>query len=970
MKRAARTALEAKFVANLQTVLPILLGEPEQDDGREYVFRDAVGKVAIIYSLDDPDTTGVFIRRHDSLGGAGFDVLALFDLTEDDVARVFDELELGEAPASPLIGSNEARSAPIFHEMLATARDDDGRIERYLAGRGLSGMAHHVRLVTMKGGRLGMAAIAVDTVIGDPLALQLLPIDSLGRPAAVAGKKVRRTYAAMRGWSRDAAFTLPALEGGQAEVVMCEGTEDALSVRAVGWTGTVVATLGKNNIANHSPPGTTVILLFDGDVAQHEIDDALEAHRRANRTVRIALLPVDTDPNDMLQAGRGVELLKLLTGAEAKESTVIEIEKALLTFPFNEKGHARYMAERRDLAKRFKLRADYLDQVRKRLAEAANPELGDKAGVEIIRDIKPAAYPVEGEELFRKIVAELTRLVVFDKDDTDLPSGAIATALWIVSTHYYEPFPEHGDPIDDPFDHATRLMISAGAIRSGKTRLLETTACLARRVLRASNLSSAVMFRACERFRPTVMLDEVDQARLHEDGNALVQLINDGFEPGGAAWRVGGEKNERLDRFRIFTPVALCGIGRLPAATEDRCLRIVLMRKPAGRKTARFNKAKRKHLCGLAPQILRWTQDTRKVLVQNLEPAFPPGIENDRDEDLWRPLLAIADTLGGAVPALARRAMLELIAVGHEQSIGEELMMAIHALMEEEIVVHPKVHQIALPRLVGLVNGVEGSWSEYRGGLGGDSRWLSKQLKSFNLPSRPVRDAIHSESAARGYDVRELLAVSKRYRSDVEDDASLERLHPEKPSTPSTSSPGSVNPLEKQGGRGCNVVDEVAVVDDARKMARVNPITGMVRRRSPTLHASSTTTSPSTKSTQANTEKAHNESATYGNCHNGVDDVDDVDCKSDGTHTFFSDPIPGVDEPLPIDLTLLDPSDLLPGEMKYYGYSVGPAPTFRVILPPGMPDDDPAAYAQACRLANDHRMAAWSRFLAKRGTRP
>ena len=104
------------------------------------------------------------------------------------------------------------------------------------------------------------------------------------------------------------------------------------------------------------------------------------------------------------------------------------------------------MAERRDLAKRFKLSADYLDQVRKRLAEAAHPELDDKAGKEIIRDIEPAAHPVDGEELFNKIVAELTSLVVFDKEDTDLPSGAIATALWVISTHYYEPFPAAREP--------------------------------------------------------------------------------------------------------------------------------------------------------------------------------------------------------------------------------------------------------------------------------------------------------------------------------------------------------------------------------------------------------------------------------------------------------------------------------------------------------------------------------------------
>ena len=63
----------------------------------------------------------------------------------------------------------------------------------------------------------------------------------------------------------------------------------------------------------------------------------------------------------------------------------------------------------------------------------------------------------------------------------------------------------------------------------------------------------------------------------------------------------------------------------------------------------------------------------------------------------------------------------------------------------------------------------------------------------------------------------------------------------------------------------------------------------------------------------------------------------------------------------------LDPADLLPGEMQHYGYTVGPAPTFKLILPPGMPDDDPAAYVHACRLANDHRMAAWRRLQKRDG---
>src|SRR5262245_23350067 len=155
--------------------------------------------------------------------------------------------------------------------------------------------------------------------------------------------------------------------------------------------------------------------------------------------------------------------------------------------------------------------------------------------------------------------------------------------------------------------------------------------------------------------------------------------------------------------------------------------------------------------------------------LENLEPDFPADVENDRDEDLWRPLLAIADTLGGEVPALARRAMLELIAVGHEQSVGEELMAAIYDILTEELVVHPRSRQIALPRLVGLVNRVEGPWSEYRGGLGYDSRGLSRQLKTFDLIAKPVRDPVHIESAARGYNIHDLLVVSRPYRADVED---------------------------------------------------------------------------------------------------------------------------------------------------------------------------------------------------------
>ena len=707
-------------------------------------------------------------------------MLLLFGLTEADVQQVKDELGAGDEPPrarSASTDDREAKSASAFAEIMATARADDGRIKRYLAARGLDGFEAHVRLVNLKGGRRAMAALAVDGVIGDPIALQTLELDSVGRPAQVNGKKVRRTYTSIKGWTHDAAFRLDKLPDGPPEVVMVEGTEDAMSVRKAGWTGAVVAVLGKGNIARHSPALMSVILCFDGDVEQHEVDDAVEEHKRANRTVRVARMPTDVDPNDMILEGRGDDLLAIINGAETSSSKVVELEKELLRFPFDMKGHARYLTERREIAKRFQVSVKSLDEMRVRLARLYDP--GFEADSEdLVPDIEPAAHPVDSEELFDKLVGELTDLVVFDKTDNTVPAGAVASALWVITTHTFEKFPKRGEPLDDIFDHAPRLMISAGTIRSGKTRLLDTVACLGRRVLRASSLSASALFRVCERCRPLVLLDEVDQARLHEEGNGLIQLINDGFEPNGAAIRVGGDKNERIDVFRTFMPVALCGIGRLPSATEDRSIRLVLVRKPEIRKTSRLNKAKKKKLREIAPEILRWVKDNWMVLIQNLEPDMPPGVENDRDEDLWRPLLAIADTMGGKVPDLARKAMMELIDAGHDQSPGEELMTAIFSILSLELIDNPTVTKISLQRLVGLVNYREGHWSDHRGGVGCDSRWLGKKVKEFGLVARKVRDAIYGEKPTLGYDIHELLKLAHRYRAKEEPEPAEEREMP------------------------------------------------------------------------------------------------------------------------------------------------------------------------------------------------
>ena len=81
------------------------------------------------------------------------------------------------------------------------------------------------------------------------------------------------------------------------------------------------------------------------------------------------------------------------------------------------------------------------------------------------------------------------------------------------------------------------------------------------------------------------------------------------------------------------------------------------------------------------------------------------------------------------MPALARAAMLELIAIGHEPSVGEELMSAIYDILTAEQIDRPDVTKIALQRLVGLVNAVEvpgpstaATWAATAGGSASSSR--------------------------------------------------------------------------------------------------------------------------------------------------------------------------------------------------------------------------------------------------------
>ena len=108
-------------------------------------------------------------------------------------------------------------------------------------------------------------------------------------------------------------------------------------------------------------------------------------------------------------------------------------------------------------------------------------------------------------------------------------------------------------------------------MRCGKTTLLGIIAQLCFRALSSSNLTPAVVFRACDICPLTVVLDEADSFAGNDEG--LRGLINSGHtrtaafalrmvpSPDGQGWV--------LKRFSTWGAFAIAAIGQLPATRMD-----------------------------------------------------------------------------------------------------------------------------------------------------------------------------------------------------------------------------------------------------------------------------------------------------------------------------------------------------------------------------------------------------------------
>jgi len=243
--------------------------------------------------------------------------------------------------------------------------------------------------------------------------------------------------------------------------------------------------------------------------------------------------------------------------------------------------------------------------------------------------------------------------VVFPTEKVD----AIAVTLWIAHTYVFS-----------AFDTTPRLAILSAEKGSGKTRVLELVSLLANRPRFTPDISAAALYRVIDNDHPTLLIDEADAIFSGRRPNdALRGVINAGYRRGQTVMRCNTEDGSfDPTPFEVFSPIALAGIGGLPETIQDRCIVVNMRRRRVDDREVRNFRRR---------MVEEQTAPLRKDLARALQPlgetlasTFPtlPASLRDREADLWEPLVAIADLVGGNWPDYARMAALHLVAAKDE----------------------------------------------------------------------------------------------------------------------------------------------------------------------------------------------------------------------------------------------------------------------------------------------------------------
>jgi len=547
-------------------------------------------------------------------------------------------------------------------------------------------------------------------------------------------------------------------------VIICEGYATGASIyQATGHA--VVIAFDSGNLAAVSQiirlkfPDMKIIIAADDDYVTEGnpgLTKAIEAAKSINGLLAVPTFPdnrgiKDTDFNDMA----------LLTGLEAVKAC---IEAAAMPAPAPE-VESPSQAESDSTTNLFDAAIDKLaalspleyDLVRKAEAKALGVRPGTlDAAVKSMRkgndndlpfiEVDPCPEPIDPAELLTDIARTVRRFIICNEEVSH------AVALWVAMTWFI-----------DVVQIAPLAVITAPEKRCGKSLLLSLLGKLTARAISASSISPAALFRAIDAWNPTLLIDEADA--FMKDNEELRGLLNSGHTRDSAyVIRTVGD-NFTPTKFTTWGAKAIAGIGHVADTLMDRAVILELRRKLSNEKVERIRQAEQGLFDDLRAKLARFADDYRET-VRQARPPLPNSL-NDRAQDNWEPLLAIAMIAGGEWLNTGTTAALKISgSESTSQTIGTELLSDIQEIFEEK-----QIDRISIAELVkSLCSDDEKPWSTYNRGLPIKPRQLSKKLKGYDIQSKTVRNGIE---VAKGYEKSQFEDAFFRYVDTQKDISSL-----------------------------------------------------------------------------------------------------------------------------------------------------------------------------------------------------
>lgn len=336
---------------------------------------------------------------------------------------------------------------------------------------------------------------------------------------------------------------------------------------------------------------------------------------------------------------------------------------------------------------------------------------------DVVEHLEPWSEPVDGNDLLHEITNAIEPYVVMQDGCTT------AACVWALGTFCM-----------DAFRLFPKLQIKSPEKRCGKSTLLECLETVTCRSLMASNITASSLFRSIEAWRPTLLIDEADT--FAKDNDEINGIINAGHTRRHAfvirTVKINDEHQPR--KFSVWGAQAIAGIKSQRDTLEDRSVTIEMRRKLPGERTRRLPVNHFEMNRDIRRKCLRWAEDHVAVLKKISVIVEPCG--NDRAQDNWEPLVAIAEVVGGGWPGRLLESYRLIEGQSEdEDSVAVMLLADIKQIFEKRGIT--RIHSEILVKVLITMDGRP--WADWRHGKPITANSISRLLKPFKIRSRQLR---------------------------------------------------------------------------------------------------------------------------------------------------------------------------------------------------------------------------------------